>query len=169
MRHLHKNMSGYVMCIWAGMRIKMTRIIKVESRKGGNSEMKFKKLIAALSTVTMLGTLAMSVPVSAKAVSGDTGAVAATVSAQVRANDSAFTDRNRVEIKTGASGGIEMTQKSGVYFGAYYSFKKLDIPEGAKIDSATLTITKYDAFTDRKFNVIALNVTDAESTNGDYI
>lgn len=131
--------------------------------------MKFKKLIAALSTVTMLGTLAMSVPVSAKAVSGDTGAVAATVSAQVRANDSAFTDRNRVEIKTGASGGIEMTQKSGVYFGAYYSFKKLDIPEGAKIDSATLTITKYDAFTDRKFNVIALNVTDAESTNGETI
>lgn len=130
--------------------------------------MKLKKLIATISTLAMLGSMAVAVPANAEEVTGDTGAVVANVSAQVRAKDSLFTEKNSVTIKTDGNG-IEMTQKDGVYFGAYYSFEKPNIPAGATITSATLTITKFDAFKQRDFNVIALDITDATSTDGDVI
>ena len=117
--------------------------------------MKFKKLVAALSAVTMLGSLVVAVPASAKTADGTTGAVAATVSAQVRANDNTWATKNEGGCKnlSGKSDQIVIENKNA-YIVAYYSFDKLNIPEGATVTSAILTVNKMLAdFKDVKFVV----------------
>lgn len=128
--------------------------------------MKIQKILALLASAAVAASMA-AVPVSAAEITGATATAAASSAAQVRATDQAVTSKNSVTKKdTTETAAIEMTQKEGVYFGAFYYFDDLHLPEGAAVTSATLTVTKYDDFKDRSFTVVPVALpTDKANTN----
>ena len=118
--------------------------------------MKLKKLIAAASALTLLGSLAVAVPASAA--TGST-TVTASVAAQVRsqneewslmhANGTKFVpdsnSNNNNNIETSGKAHNDEDGDYQVYFAAFYYFDASELlPEGATITSATIDMYQGD-------------------------
>lgn len=133
--------------------------------------MKLKKLIAAASALTLLGSLAVAVPASAA--TGST-TVTASVAAQVRSSDAEWKTKNAGGTKfvpdSNGNNNIETSGKNNngpVYFSAFYYFDAIDIPEDATIKSATIDITQGTSkFKQKPFEIASVTIPeDLENLN----
>lgn len=100
--------------------------------------MKLNKLIAALSAVTMLGSLTTALTVSAN--ESDPMVTTASLSAQLRATDVTYSTQNDKSNQIITTGSIEVNPAS--FMGAFYYFDKIDVPDDCKVDSVTLTMKR---------------------------
>ena len=133
--------------------------------------MKLKKLIAAASALTLLGSLAAAVPASAA--EGST-TVTASVAAQVRSQNEKWSSMHENGTKfvpeSNGNNNIETSGKNNngfVYFSAFYYFDAIDIPEDATIKSATIDITQgTNKFKQKPFEIASVTIPeDLENLN----
>lgn len=121
--------------------------------------MKFKKFVAALSAVTMLGSLTVAVPAIAKEVSVTDYAIAASKAFQVRGTDETMTTKKSATEEKKSTESIEMTyantSSKKAWFGAVYYF---EMPDDATITSAKLTVERYDTYKNVEFKVVPLTI-----------
>ena len=137
--------------------------------------MKLKKLIAAASALTLLGSLAVAVPASAA--TGST-TVTASVAAQVRsqneewslmhANGTKFVpdSNNNNNIETSGKAHNDEDGDYQVYFAAFYYFDASELlPEGATITSATIDMYQGDIkFSGKTFAVASAEIPENTSS-----
>ena len=77
----------------------------------------------------------------------------ASTSAQVRAKNDTWTEMNSSSNKL-VEGTDPIEVNGGSYMGAFYSFDAPTLPEGAKVTSATLTMTRADNFHGKNYTVL---------------
>lgn len=132
--------------------------------------MKLKKLIAAASALTLLGSLAVAVPASAA--EGST-TVIASVAAQVRSQNEEWNLMHANGTKfVPDSNGNNNIETSGannngsVYFSAFYYFDASELlPEGATITSATIDMYQGDnKFSGKTFAVASAEIPENTSS-----
>lgn len=113
----------------------------------------WKRILSAFTAVTMTASTfaAFSLPARAAEESAD---FKVSVAAQLRASDTAFETINAGSTKfVTDSADIEMTRKSEVYFGAFYQFAPITVPDGKAVKSVIMTINRGANFTGEYYDV----------------